>query len=95
MLQKQEFQQQNVDRIDGEIARYEAELAEILEGIVKSGEDTQNKQEQITQIEETITASHTTQSDAEKKLKEDVEKKNSCPQSKRISLQTERLLQTE
>ena len=75
MLQKQEFQQQNVDRIDGEIARYEAELAEILEGIVKSGEDTQNKQEQITQIEETITASHTTQSDAEKKLKEDVEKK--------------------
>lgn len=75
MLQQQGFHQQNVDRIDGEIARYASELAEIEEGISSSSEDTASKESSITQIEETIIASHTTQGDTEKKLKEDIEKK--------------------
>ena len=75
MLQQQDFHQQNVNRIDGEITRYSDELKEIEEGILKSNEDSQNKKDSIEQIEKTIAASHTTQGDTEKKLKEDIEKK--------------------
>lgn len=75
MLQQQEFHQQNVNRIDGEIDRYAKELAEIEEGLLKNSEDTVNKQNSIVSIEQTIEASHTTQGDTEKKLKEDIQKK--------------------
>ena len=75
MLQQQGFHQQNVDRIDSEIDRYAKELEEIQEGIIQNNEDTLNKQNSIISIEQTIEASHTTQGDTEKKLKEDIEKK--------------------
>jgi len=75
MLQQQDFHQQNVDRINGEIERYAGELKEIEEGIEKSGQDTVLKETSIDQITQTIAASHTTQDDTEKKLKENVEKK--------------------
>ncbi len=75
MLQQQDFHRQNVTRIDGEISRYAAELEEIQEGIARNGEDVLNKQSSIEAIEKTIEASHTTQGDTEKKLKENMEKK--------------------
>ena len=75
MLQQQGFHQQNVDRIDGEMKRFEEELAEILEGLSKCREEIENKKNDIQAIEQTIVASHTTQNDAEKKLREDVAKK--------------------
>ena len=76
MLQQQDFHQQNVDRISGEIGRYADELKEIEEGIAKSGQDTVQKEQDIEQIIQTIEASVTTQGDTEKKLKEDIEKKD-------------------
>lgn len=76
MLQQQDFHQQNVDRISHEIRRYADELKEIEEGIAKSGQDTVQKEQDIEQIIQTIEASVTTQSDTEKKLKEDIEKKD-------------------
>ena len=75
MLQQQGFHQQNVDRINGEIDRFAAELAEIKEGLAKSSEDIRSKENNITEIEQTIAASHTTQGDTEKKLREDVARK--------------------
>ncbi len=75
MLQQQGFHQQNVDRIDGEINRYVSELEEIKQGLEKSREDARIKQESILEIEKTILASHTTQGDAENKLKEDIARK--------------------
>lgn len=75
MLQQQDFHQQNVNRIDGEIGRYAGELKEIEEGLKTNSEDTINKQNSILFIEQTIQASHTSQGDTEKKLKEDMEKK--------------------
>ncbi len=75
MLQQQGFHQQNVDRINGEIDRFAAELAEIKEGLLKCQEDMETKKNNILEIEQTITASHTTQSDAEKKLRDDIAKK--------------------
>ena len=76
MLQQQDFHQQNVNRISGEIGRYADELKEIEEGIAKSGQDTAQKEQDIEQIIQTIEASVTTQGDTEKKLKEDIEKKD-------------------
>ncbi|MGN1180494.1 MAG: chromosome segregation protein SMC [Suilimivivens sp.] len=75
MLQQQGFHQQNVDRINGEIDRYAAELAEIEEGLLKSSEDIENKENSIVEIQKTIAASHTTQSDTEKQLQEDIARK--------------------
>ena len=75
MLQQQGFHQQNVDRINGEIGRSESELKEITEGLSLSLEDIETKKNNIIEIEQTIAASHTTQGDAEQKLREDVSKK--------------------
>lgn len=83
MLQQQDFHQQNVNRIDGEIDRYAKELKEIEEGLKQNSEDTLNKQNSIVSIEQTIAASHTTQGDTEKKLKENIEKKEQLSQKQK------------
>ena len=75
MLQTQGFHQQNVDRINGEIEKLTAELLEIQESIAKNAQDIQQKENNITEIEKTILASHTTQSESEEKLKADIERK--------------------
>ena len=75
MLQQQDFHRQNVARIDSEIARFESELQEIKEGLANNAVETEQKEKQILEIEKTIAASNTSQSDAEIKLKEDLEKK--------------------
>lgn len=75
MLQTQGFHQQNVERIDGEIARFAAELAEIEESLQNSRETVAYKEHNISEIEQTIALSHTSQSEAEQKLKNDVARK--------------------
>ena len=75
MLQQQQFHQQNVDRIDGEIDRFAKEMQEIEEGLKQNSGDMAAKLENIAAIEETVAASHTTQGDTEKKLREDMETK--------------------
>ena len=75
MLQQQQFHQQNVERIDSEIDRYSGELKEINESLGQSGEDIVERQNRMKALEETLLASHTSQGDTEKKLREDVEKK--------------------
>lgn len=71
ILQKQEFEQQNVNRIDGELLRLQADLAEIDEGLRSNDEDVAHKKESIEQIIQTIAASNTAQSETEEKLKKD------------------------
>ena len=75
MLQQQGFHQQNVDRINAELERSMAELSEIEEGLLGNTGEIEQKESNIRQIEETIQASHTTQSDTEKQLQEDIAKK--------------------
>lgn len=75
MRQSADFQRQNLERVDAEIARYSGELAEVQEGLHLGKEEVERKKESIIEIEKTIAASHTTQTDAEKKLKEDIEQK--------------------
>lgn len=75
MRQSADFQRQNLERVDAEITRYSAELAEVQEGLHLGKEEVERKKANIIELEKTIAASHTTQTDAEKKLKEDIEQK--------------------
>ena len=75
MRQAADFHKQNVDRIMGEIERYELELQEVKDGLELGKEEIERKKENILEIEKTILASHTTQSDTELKLKEDISSK--------------------
>ncbi len=72
MLQRQEFHKQNVERIDGEINRFAAELDEIEEGLKTTAEEIGQKEQDILKIEQTIAASDTSRSDAEIRLKNDI-----------------------
>ncbi len=72
MLQRQEFHKQNVERIDGEIGRFAAELEEIAEGLKRTAEEAGEKEKNILAIEQTIAASDTSRSDAEIRLKNDM-----------------------
>ena len=71
MRQSEDFQRQNMERVDGEIARYTSELEEVREGLHLSKEEVERKKESILEIEKTIAASYTAQTDAAQKLKDD------------------------
>ena len=64
MLQKQEFGQENVDRIDAEIKRREEELLEIKDSMQNNAEEVLRKQNSIEEILKTIEASHEAQNAA-------------------------------
>ena len=72
MRQSADFQRQNLERVDHEIARHTEELTEVQEGLHLGKEEVERKKESILEIEKTIAASETAQTDAEKKLKEDI-----------------------
>ena len=76
ILQKEEFEKQNVNRIEGELMRFTSELNEIKEGLLSTEEDVARKLHNIEEIEKTILASVSSKSDAEEKLKADIEKKD-------------------
>ncbi len=75
MLQTQTFKQSNVDRINGEIARFQEELDEILEALNANAREAERKQQSILEIEKTISASYDAQNESERKLKDDVARK--------------------
>lgn len=70
MRQTQEFQNQNLDRIVGEITRFTNELNEIKEGLEKAAADIEQKEGSILEITQTISASNTAQGDTENTLKD-------------------------
>ncbi len=75
MLQTQSFHQANADRIDGELERFQAELAEILQTLEENAGAVEQKQEQIAELQKTITASHDAQNESEQNLKENIARK--------------------
>ena len=75
ILQQTGFEQQNIDRVRDEMKRLQAELDEILSEIGNSTETITYKENEILEIQKTITASHTTQSDTEKQLEENLKRK--------------------
>ncbi|MDD2973340.1 MAG: chromosome segregation protein SMC [Lachnospiraceae bacterium] len=74
-LQKQDFQQQNVNRIDGELLRSQNELQEIQVGLQQNKESVEQKTQNIEEIEKTILASNTSQGESETKMREEIARK--------------------
>lgn len=70
ILQKQEFEQTNLERIISELERYQAEGDEVQANLNSCLLDMEIREKSIEDIEKTITTSHHTQSDAEKSLKQ-------------------------
>ncbi len=75
MLQTQDFHQQNLNRINNELERFYSELDEILTGLTETGKNVEEKQLQITEIEKTIAASHSSQNQSKQELSENILKK--------------------
>ncbi len=88
MLQKQEFEQTNLNRIEGELVRSQEELAEVQTSLDSCLLDIQNRQQNIEEITKTITASHDTQSDAERSLKEKQKTKEDLTQKQKNFFKT-------
>ena len=88
MLQKQEFEQTNLNRIEGELVRSLEELAEVQTSLDSCLLDIQNRQQNIEEITKTITASHDTQSDAERSLKEKQKTKEDLTQKQKNFFKT-------
>ncbi len=88
MLQKQEFEQTNLDRIAGEITRLSGELAEVQEGLITCQAEVKQRQHNIEEIAKTIDASHSAQSDAEISLKEMQQTKEELSQKQKNFFKT-------
>lgn len=73
--QKVEFAQVNMDRINGEVEKFDAERADLLENAAQSKEDAKKKQQDIEEIKKTIAASGESHGKLEEELRESVAKK--------------------
>lgn len=73
--QKVEFAQVNIDRINGEVEKFDVERADILENAAQSKEDAKKKQQDIEEIKKTIAASGESHGKLEEELRESVAKK--------------------
>ncbi|MCR4640856.1 MAG: chromosome segregation protein SMC [Lachnospiraceae bacterium] len=80
LLQKQEFEAQNVERIENEMARLKTEREEAEASVKKNTEEIRQKESDIEEIRKTIEASHTAEEESQGKLAE--------LQGKREELQT-------
>lgn len=75
MIQKQEFEQINADRMQEELDRIAYEMREVVGGLERSETEIKEKEENIIEIEKTISNSGTAKSDTETKLKNDIDRK--------------------
>ena len=83
MRQAQGFKQANVDRIDGEILRADKELREILDALDQNQRQVEEKNQNIQEIRKTIEASYEAETNSEKTLKEDAQKKEELSQKQK------------
>jgi len=88
MLQKQEFEQANLDRIEGEQIRNRKELDEVQVGLDSCLVEIENRQQNMEKISKIILVSHTEQSDAEISLKEKQKTKEELSQKQKKFFQT-------
>ena len=75
MRQNEDFHRQNLERVEHELERHSQEMQEVKDGLHLGKEEVERKKQSILEIEKTIAASHTAQTDAEKKMKEDIGQK--------------------
>lgn len=83
ILQKQEFEQVNLDRITGELTRLSGELAEVQESLVSCQADADTRRHNIEELTKTIDASHSAQSQAQAALQEKQQTKDGLSQKQK------------
>lgn len=88
VLQKREFEQTNLNRVEGEQMHNKEELVEVQTNLDCCLADIQNRQQNMEEIRKTILVSHTTQSDAEISLKEKQKTKEKLSQKQKSFFQT-------
>lgn len=88
LLQQQEFEQTNFNRVEGELARHREELSEVQANLDTCHSDMETRKQNIAEIEKTIAASHSTQSDAEAALKEKQQTRDELQQKQKNFFQT-------
>jgi chromosome segregation protein len=75
LRQTDSFHQTNLDRIAGELNRYDQELDTISDSLIKQEEEAEQKEAEIVGLRETVEASLASQTAEETKLKEDIAQK--------------------
>jgi len=89
---EQEFEKQNIARIESEKQRYIDELNEIVDTMGSYEEEINNKENEITEIEKTIAASFDAESATQQKMNEDIaQKENLTSQQKNFFNKREEL----
>ncbi|MBR5994495.1 MAG: chromosome segregation protein SMC [Lachnospiraceae bacterium] len=76
MLQKQDFVNQNLHRIEDEISRFVIDARELEDKITKGEEEMALKESNISEIEKTIVESHSSQDKKQTELTEDINKRD-------------------
>ncbi|MCR5848426.1 MAG: chromosome segregation protein SMC [Lachnospiraceae bacterium] len=75
LVQQQDFEQSNLDRLNSEADRLVKDKEEVLNSRNLSDKEIERKKQDLESIKETIKASFSYQSEAEKQLSEDIQKK--------------------
>ncbi|MBP7348391.1 MAG: chromosome segregation protein SMC [Butyrivibrio sp.] len=88
ILQKQEFEQENLNRIDGEISSRQVDLDEILANMKANAEELSQKQKNIDAIRATIDSSANVQSDVKQELADKLQKKDELTASQKTFFKT-------
>ncbi len=88
LLQQQEFEQTNLNRVEGELARHREELLEVQTSLDTCLDEMETRKKNIAEIEKTIAVSHSTQSDAEAALKEKQQTKDALQQKQKSFFDT-------
>ncbi len=83
LSQKQEFAQQNAERISGEIEHLKQEILDIEEALSHTAEDIQRRQESILEIQKTIEASISSADDNEIAMKKAIDDKDELSTKKK------------
>ncbi|MBO4346332.1 MAG: chromosome segregation protein SMC [Lachnospiraceae bacterium] len=75
LLQKQEFEQSNLNRLSADAKRLSDEKEEIIQSRTLTDTDIENKKKDLEEIKKTIEAGSKSSSDAQKKLSDDTARK--------------------
>lgn len=81
--QARDFKQENIDRIDAEIERFNGELKEVEDALLENAKEVGRNKENIEEIKKNIEASYGDESDANDKLKGDIEKKETLSEKQK------------
>ena len=88
MMQKQDFVNQNLQRIEDEISRYEIDINDLNGKLSLGNEEIARKENNIAEIEKTIEAGHSSQNQKQNELNEDITLRDSLNEKQKNFFET-------